>query len=162
MTSFALKWLIQNCETPSSVDIALQAIAGASSRIPLEPLESCQATLRILQRLVSSNPDNATKADTKLYSRALAVLGSRRDINQDARENREMGDIQVAVWDLKSEHERRVVDLIQNTEFSPNRDNLEALRDDEPASRAFDSIINRIVEHINSGSSKYSQAALQS
>ncbi|KEP47736.1 putative transmembrane protein [Rhizoctonia solani 123E] len=70
MTSLALQWLIQNCETPNSVVIALQAISGASTKIPREPLESCQATLHILRRLASSSPEHGTESDTKLYTRA--------------------------------------------------------------------------------------------
>ncbi|KAG8732010.1 hypothetical protein FRC11_001109, partial [Ceratobasidium sp. 423] len=60
MKSLALKWLIQNCETPSSISIALQAIAGASSRIPTQPLRECEATLHILRRLAlnsTASPD---------------------------------------------------------------------------------------------------------
>ncbi|KAH7325345.1 hypothetical protein B0J17DRAFT_682002 [Rhizoctonia solani] len=38
-TSEALKWLIENCENPDSTSIGLQAISGATSQLPREPLQ---------------------------------------------------------------------------------------------------------------------------
>ncbi|EUC55384.1 transmembrane protein, putative [Rhizoctonia solani AG-3 Rhs1AP] len=54
MTSLAVKWLIQTCNTPGSVAIALQAIAGASPRIPKGATGS-----------MSSNPAYTTAAGVK-------------------------------------------------------------------------------------------------
>ncbi|CAE6454397.1 unnamed protein product, partial [Rhizoctonia solani] len=124
MTSLALQWLIQNCETPNSVVIALQAISGASTKIPREPLESCQATLHILRRLASSSPEHGTESDTKLYTRALAVLGSR---NETPSESSGIEDVEVLLRELQSENERQVVDLINSTQFEPTKDNIRAL-----------------------------------
>ncbi|CAE6522286.1 unnamed protein product [Rhizoctonia solani] len=180
MISLALQWLIQNCETPSSVAIALQAIAGASSRIPIQPLTSCQATLQIFRRLVSSGPDSQTKAVTELYTRALWFLESgikssrELDREQDVLRNQHMEvrpeiesskqteAIEVMIWDLKAEHERKVVELINSTQMSPTKENIEALSigstatslglrllkgDTKPGCEAFDSIIKRLYDH---------------
>ncbi|CAE6520752.1 unnamed protein product [Rhizoctonia solani] len=179
MISLALQWLIQNCETPSSVAIALQAIAGASSRIPPKPLISCQATLKIFQRLVSSGPDSQTKADAELYTRALWFLESGIKSSQefkrahDVLRNQRVEDdpeiestkqtegIEVMIWDLKAEHERQVVELINTTQMSPTKGNIEALSigstatslglrllkgDTKPGCEAFESIIKRLYD----------------
>ncbi|CAE6450424.1 unnamed protein product [Rhizoctonia solani] len=177
MTSLAVKWLIQTCNTPGSVAIALQAIAGASPRIPKEPLEACQATLHILRRLVSSNPDDRTESENLLYSRALTVLGSHDTSSQSTPEGSTIGDIEVAIWDLKSEVERQVVELINNTDFSPTEDNLGALKigntatslslrllkgADQTASETFHSVISLLSDHIESENTKFYQATLLS
>ncbi|CUA70792.1 Vascular endothelial growth factor receptor 2 [Rhizoctonia solani] len=173
--SLALQWLIQNCETPSSVAIALQAIAGASSRIPIEPLISCQATLQIFRRLVSSSPGSQTKADTELYTRALSFLesGIKLDRGQDIlviqpveddpeiESSKQTEGIEVILWDLKAEHERQVVELINSTQILPTKQNIEALSiggtatslglrllngDTKPGCDAFDSIITKLYD----------------
>ncbi|CAE6510329.1 unnamed protein product [Rhizoctonia solani] len=125
ITSLALRWLIQHCETPNSVAIALQAIAGASHRIPRQPLILCQATLQILRRLVASSPDIGVTSDT--YVRALKVLGSHPLLGPGNKESGHTDDIEVLIWDLKSAHEKQIVDLIQDMEFIPTEDNLTAL-----------------------------------
>ncbi|QRV94435.1 phenylalanine-tRNA ligase beta subunit [Ceratobasidium sp. AG-Ba] len=43
VTSQMLAWMIVNCEDTRSVDVALQAISGARSVFPLEPLKECDA-----------------------------------------------------------------------------------------------------------------------
>ncbi|EUC62838.1 transmembrane protein, putative [Rhizoctonia solani AG-3 Rhs1AP] len=123
ITSLALSWLISNCKTPSSVSIALQAIAGANGELPWEPLEQCQATLHILRRLVSSNLGNSeglSFVQTSLYSRALGFLGDQVGNTREL----ELG---VMVWDLQVENEKQVVRLITQEQFIPSDHNLQAL-----------------------------------
>ncbi|KAF8593992.1 hypothetical protein BDV93DRAFT_482115, partial [Ceratobasidium sp. AG-I] len=43
VTSRALGWLIVNCEVPTSVNTALQAIAGAAEGLDKTPLKDCEA-----------------------------------------------------------------------------------------------------------------------
>ncbi|CAE6448084.1 unnamed protein product [Rhizoctonia solani] len=176
VTSLALKWLIQNCETPASIAIALQAIAGASSRIPKEPLESCQATLHILRRIVISGTDADTRVNTKLYTRALTVLKSHTESAQDARNLHNGGDAEVSIWELKAENERQVVNLINSTKFSPTDENIQALnvgssaaslslrllrRQDQDAPTTFLDIMHRLFSQVQS-SDDLDPAALQS
>ncbi|CAE6489857.1 unnamed protein product [Rhizoctonia solani] len=131
VTSLALGWLIQNCETPNSVSIALQAIAGASQRIPREPLESCQATLQILRRLVSSTGAIGSSSETQLYVRALAFLSSHSSAHAEMGTDnyRDTEDLEVLIWEFKLMHENRVVELIthSNSIFLPTVNNLLAL-----------------------------------
>ncbi|QRV94412.1 transmembrane protein [Ceratobasidium sp. AG-Ba] len=47
VTSRMLAWMIVNCEDSRSVGVALQAISGARSALPLIPLEQCGAISRI-------------------------------------------------------------------------------------------------------------------
>ncbi|KAG8789306.1 hypothetical protein FRC12_013660 [Ceratobasidium sp. 428] len=85
-TSRALAWLIVNYEDPRSADIALQAIAGANSKLPYEPLGSCRAGPLIDQKLRScfsaritnqtlQLKDIALLEAASLYTRALSRLG---------------------------------------------------------------------------------------
>ncbi|CUA75593.1 Rab GTPase-binding effector protein 1 [Rhizoctonia solani] len=179
MISLALQWLIQNCETPSSIAIALQAVAGASSKLPAKPLISCQATLQIFRRLVSTSPDSQTKADAERYTRALrflesgiklgqqldreqGVLGNQRvEDDPEMESSRQTEGIEVMIWDLKAEHERQLVELINSTQILPTKENIEALSigstatslglrllkgDTKPGYEAFESIIKRLYD----------------
>lgn len=78
VTSLALSWLIKNCEVPQSVDVALQAIAGANKDFFRGPLQECNAAMEISRRLASSNlyKDNNAATIVRLYSRALSFLGT--------------------------------------------------------------------------------------
>ncbi|KAG8724840.1 hypothetical protein FRC09_013280 [Ceratobasidium sp. 395] len=51
LTSRAIAWLLENYEDTKSADIALQALAGASARLPMQPLVKCDAKTLLLQRL---------------------------------------------------------------------------------------------------------------
>ncbi|QRV79734.1 transmembrane protein [Ceratobasidium sp. AG-Ba] len=51
VTSQMLAWIITNCEDSRSVDVALQAIAGAGHELPYEPLAQCSARDLIIQRI---------------------------------------------------------------------------------------------------------------
>ncbi|KAG8687067.1 hypothetical protein FRC11_007861, partial [Ceratobasidium sp. 423] len=125
MTSLVLQWLVQNCETPGSITVALQAIAGAGPRIPRGPLESCHATMHILQRLASSS--YGTESDTKLYTRGLEVLGLHVKSNQEPQENSGTSNTEMIIWDLQSEHECLITNLINSLEFIPTKDSMMAL-----------------------------------
>ncbi|CAE6364835.1 unnamed protein product [Rhizoctonia solani] len=71
-TGRALHWMIVNCETPRSVDVALQSLAGAEWGLPRTMLERCDAWTLIRQRAESIDPagGNADVVNS-LYKRAL-------------------------------------------------------------------------------------------
>ncbi|KAL5637395.1 hypothetical protein ACGC1H_003981 [Rhizoctonia solani] len=71
-TSRALHWMIVNCETPRSVDVALQSLAGAERGLPSEMLEKCDAWSLIRHRMETINA-TGEKVDRAgvLYKRAL-------------------------------------------------------------------------------------------
>ncbi|CUA75555.1 Phenylalanine--tRNA ligase beta subunit [Rhizoctonia solani] len=71
-TGRALHWMIVNCETPRSVDVALQSLAGAEEGLPRTMLERCDAWTLIRQRAESIHPTagNADRVNS-LYKRAL-------------------------------------------------------------------------------------------
>ncbi|EUC56418.1 transmembrane protein, putative [Rhizoctonia solani AG-3 Rhs1AP] len=132
VTSNALYWLIRNCEVPSSVDIALQAIAGANQDLPRQPLEACKAALLISRRLVSGRPYKESATDRQridLYVSALSFLGSHSvSISQDVAPNSSANEVEVMIWDLQSENENEAASLITDGNFMPADHNLLALR----------------------------------
>ncbi|EUC62950.1 transmembrane protein, putative [Rhizoctonia solani AG-3 Rhs1AP] len=71
-TGKALHWLIVNCETPRSVDVALQSLAAADQELPPAMLERCDAWTLIRQRIDFVDPtgEQANPA-ILLYKRAL-------------------------------------------------------------------------------------------
>jgi hypothetical protein len=106
VTSRALRWLIDYCEDPQSVDVALQAIAGADKNLPLEPLMQCNARLMISRRLTAGS---AYAKDYDLmfrrYARALSCL-QQSDNSLDKKE-----------WtDDVQELRKKICDLQINTE----------------------------------------------
>ncbi|KAF8752469.1 hypothetical protein RHS01_07698 [Rhizoctonia solani] len=107
VASQAISWMITNCEVPRSVDVALQAIAGANKRLPREPLEDRAGT-----RLVS------------LYIRALFVLGSNAESMNDSHKD----ELEIMIRDLQAGSKNQVTNLITDGTFVPNSQNLEALR----------------------------------
>jgi hypothetical protein len=93
VTSRALSWMISNCETSNSVDITLQAIAGADHSLPCAPLLKCGAAAAVVQRLeacfssrqlsvtdegfaslVELGPESQTFRMAVLYARVLSFL----------------------------------------------------------------------------------------
>ncbi|CAE7151870.1 unnamed protein product [Rhizoctonia solani] len=125
--SEALSWIIKYCETPSSVEVALQAIAGASPIIPRKPLEDCQASMKILQRLVSSASYRGnTSAHLSLYARAYEFLSA--PAQEDTYNTKTAGDLEVMIWDLQSKNESYIARLITQSPLQPSLRNLEALR----------------------------------
>ncbi|CUA68276.1 Anaphase-promoting complex subunit 2 [Saccharomyces cerevisiae S288c] [Rhizoctonia solani] len=77
ITSRALRWLIETCENPKSVDIALQAIAGADEQLPLGPLKECNVPSILSRRLTTGSPhtrNSESKLAFQLYARALGFF----------------------------------------------------------------------------------------
>ncbi|CAE6417384.1 unnamed protein product [Rhizoctonia solani] len=133
ITSSALGWLIEHCEVPRSVEIALQAIAGASVRLPPEPLKKCKAALQISRRLVSGHLYKKTESGYEnpaisLYVRALSFMNSTPQDNLQPNSDADTRKMDVMVWDLQFENENRVAELIIEGHFEPDDRHLEALR----------------------------------
>ncbi|CUA77862.1 hypothetical protein RSOLAG22IIIB_06835 [Rhizoctonia solani] len=132
VTSNALCWVIRNCEVPGSVDIALQAIAGANRDLPRQPLEACKAALLISRRLVSCRLYKESATDRQridLYVRALSFLGSHSaSTSQDVAFKSSINEAEVMIWDLQSENENEAASLIIDGNFMPGDHNLQALR----------------------------------
>ncbi|CEL53749.1 hypothetical protein RSOLAG1IB_11486 [Rhizoctonia solani AG-1 IB] len=105
--SRSLSWLIQHCETPSSVAIALQAVAGANRKVPVGPLKECKSSEEILKRLVSSPSGQKAAQEATLYARALRFLVSRSLPNPQRDESGGGGkeDAAVMIWELKLQRE---------------------------------------------------------
>ncbi|KAG9076192.1 hypothetical protein FS749_012066 [Ceratobasidium sp. UAMH 11750] len=119
LSSRALSWLIVNYGDTNSLNIALQAIAGADHRLPLGPLEECQAPKLLVQRLencCATRPKtgeyflkdgNLLEAAT-LYSRALGIITSG---------GVSLGDSLSANWQM-----RCVIDYgLDSPSFNPNK-----------------------------------------
>ncbi|CEL63373.1 hypothetical protein RSOLAG1IB_10709 [Rhizoctonia solani AG-1 IB] len=128
--SYSLYWLIKHCETPSSVAVALQAIAGATRKIPKDPLEECKSSNEILKRLVSSPSGPKAAQEASLYARALRFLVSSTssDLQQNESSSGEKQDVAVMIWDLKLKNEKELVNLISDGRFVATEQNMEALR----------------------------------
>ncbi|CUA74164.1 glutamine synthetase [Rhizoctonia solani] len=131
--SLALKWLIENCETPSAVNIALQSIAGASQNVDKQPLIDSQATVQILQRMVSSDTSNKENGSIILYKRALQFLGSNSGGALDLNSTQD-SDIGAMFWYLNLQSERHIAEIMKNSgktvksRFQPSQHNLEAIK----------------------------------
>ncbi|KAG8789791.1 hypothetical protein FRC12_013214 [Ceratobasidium sp. 428] len=76
VTSQMLAWLIANCENSRSVDIALQAIAGADDSLPGKPLAECRALKLVLIRLETCTKSDSISSAALQYYRASGVLAS--------------------------------------------------------------------------------------
>ncbi|CCO34211.1 hypothetical protein BN14_08305 [Rhizoctonia solani AG-1 IB] len=124
MTSHALNWLIATCEAPELVAVALQAISGASSHLPIKPLEECNAKLRILRILTTSRSRRSSDSDIQRYARALRFLDRSSDGGSAGGED----ELEVMIWDLHRRNENYVSDLVTKTYFYPIDENLAALR----------------------------------
>ncbi|KAF8668369.1 hypothetical protein RHS04_09006 [Rhizoctonia solani] len=133
VTSHCLHWLIQDCETPSSTAVALQAIAGAASNIPLDPLKDCDASFKILQRLVSGGSGPTAAYDASLYARALSALTTLSQFNSE-KASTSTEDLAVMIWNLKLQYEHNLTVMIGNGEFVATKKNLEALQTGNSAS----------------------------
>ncbi|KAG8762722.1 hypothetical protein FRC12_008893 [Ceratobasidium sp. 428] len=76
VTSRALAWLIVNYEDIKSADIALQAIAGATAKLPMFPLRLCNAPLLLSERLQSCFGTRQTTGEMYLKDRSLLEAAS--------------------------------------------------------------------------------------
>ncbi|CAE6463048.1 unnamed protein product, partial [Rhizoctonia solani] len=178
VASLALRWLIQNCENASSVDTALQAIAGASAKIPKEPLESCHAALHIVRRLASDPDTEEAERNNQLYTRALTILGSGSRGGKGAKgSTANVSSAEVTLRNFQPEHERQIDDLITSTDFSPTTYNLDALTlgsnaaslnfrllkgEDTDAADIFAKLTGFLLDHIGSTVKQLNSAALRS
>ncbi|CAE6421870.1 unnamed protein product, partial [Rhizoctonia solani] len=73
VTASALRWMIETCETPRSVDVALQSLAAAEEGLPGDTLQKCNAWTMIKRRFESidrSEQSEQTRA-ADLYKRGL-------------------------------------------------------------------------------------------
>ncbi|EUC55183.1 transmembrane protein, putative, partial [Rhizoctonia solani AG-3 Rhs1AP] len=114
ITSRALRWLIETCEDPRSVDIALQAIAGAEETLPLEPLKECNAPLMISRRLT------AGKCAYQDSSGASASEAKPRSCDPE--------ELWIKVRKLQNSTERELDVHLTNQELYLTEDNLLALQ----------------------------------
>ncbi|CUA76469.1 RNA-directed RNA polymerase L [Rhizoctonia solani] len=74
VTSRALQWMIVTCETPRSVDVALQSLAAADENLPPNELEKINAWAMVKQRLESTDifkQSEESCGEGALYKRAL-------------------------------------------------------------------------------------------
>ncbi|CAE6444288.1 unnamed protein product [Rhizoctonia solani] len=128
--SYSLHWLIKFCETPSSVAIALQAIAGATCKIQKGPLEECESLKKILKRLVSSPSGPKAAQEASLYARALQFLvsSSSSDVQQNGSSSGKKQDVAVMIWDLKLQNEEELMGVLSDGTFAATDQNMEALR----------------------------------
>ncbi|KEP48012.1 putative transmembrane protein [Rhizoctonia solani 123E] len=77
----ALHWMIANCETPRSVDVALQSLAAADEKVSATKLEEVNAWSIIKQRVESSGvseQSEQSRAASRLYKRALEAIPATR------------------------------------------------------------------------------------
>ncbi|CEL63370.1 hypothetical protein RSOLAG1IB_10706 [Rhizoctonia solani AG-1 IB] len=175
--SYSLHWLIKHCETPSSVAVALQAIAGATGKIPKGPLQDCQSSAKILQRLVSSPSGSQTVQDALRYARALQFLSSGSTSHTEKQWEDRKEDAAAMVWELKLQHERNLVKTIGDGTFVATEQNLEALRignsasshtlrllqgDSQDAKDTMIAITDQLSNHALSGYRPLHPAAVQS
>ncbi|QRV94374.1 transmembrane protein [Ceratobasidium sp. AG-Ba] len=86
-TSQMLAWMIQNCEDPKSVEVALQAIGDARYDLPPKPLLECKGLELVLARLkayanshknskMALLNEQSTVVAVNKYCRAYAILQS--------------------------------------------------------------------------------------
>ncbi|KAG8756281.1 hypothetical protein FRC11_005448, partial [Ceratobasidium sp. 423] len=132
ITSRALRWLIETCEDPRSVDIALQAIAGADETLPLSPLKECNAPLMISRRLTAGSAHTKTtqfKHVFQLYARALSCFQPSGGNVTDAKPRTcDPEELWIKVRKLQNSTERELDVHLTNQELDPTEDNLLALQ----------------------------------
>ncbi|EUC58854.1 transmembrane protein, putative, partial [Rhizoctonia solani AG-3 Rhs1AP] len=73
VTTSALRWMIENCETPRSVDTALQSLAAADGNLPSESLDQLNVWMTIKRRFeaMKAPEQSGEKRVEQLYKRAL-------------------------------------------------------------------------------------------
>ncbi|KAJ1302240.1 hypothetical protein OPQ81_001061 [Rhizoctonia solani] len=131
ITSRALRWLIETCEDPRSVDLALQAIAGADETLPLDPLKACNAPLMISRRLTAGSVHTKTsdfKHVFQLYARALSCFQPSANTTDAKPRSCDPEELWIKVRKLQNSTERELDVHLTNQELSPTEDNLLALQ----------------------------------
>ncbi|EUC59575.1 transmembrane protein, putative, partial [Rhizoctonia solani AG-3 Rhs1AP] len=81
-TAKSLVWMIENCETPRSVDVALQSLAGATKGMPYKPLAEWDVWTMIKRRLGAQDPSAQNAAKNRgdsAHAKALLSVTSCRD-----------------------------------------------------------------------------------
>lgn len=110
-TSQALSWLVNNCETPRSIDVALQSVAGASDDLPVDILESCGIPKMIRQRFTSADARRSNSDQSLvLYSRALLFLEGLKhpEYSITMAGRLETGRLEILLWSLQFQVHRYV------------------------------------------------------
>ncbi|KAF8744447.1 hypothetical protein RHS02_01612, partial [Rhizoctonia solani] len=75
ITAKALNWMIGNCQTPRSVDVALQSLAGATKDLPWDTLADSGIWSMIRHRLGTNDPfSHYSDLGTATYARALQQI----------------------------------------------------------------------------------------
>ncbi|KAG8792795.1 hypothetical protein FRC12_004817 [Ceratobasidium sp. 428] len=110
ITSQAIHWIITSCKIPESVDIALQAIAGATSSLPRDPLVECGAETLICQRLTSQSCYSRNSGATiSLFTRALSFLRQNTPDRHSSNVSSSQGILEVRLWEMQSKSEQYAV-----------------------------------------------------
>ncbi|CAE6473726.1 unnamed protein product [Rhizoctonia solani] len=81
-TAKALHWMIENCETPRSVDVALQSLAGATKDMPYKRLVEWDIWTMMRRRLGAKDQfdwDASSDPGDTIHARALHAVTSCRD-----------------------------------------------------------------------------------
>ncbi|CEL63393.1 hypothetical protein RSOLAG1IB_10729 [Rhizoctonia solani AG-1 IB] len=120
----------RHCETPSSKAVALQAIAGATRKIPKQPLEERKSSKNILKRLVSTVSGSKAAQKASSYARALRFLvsSSPSDLQKNESSSGEKQDVAVMIRELELQNEKELVGVISGGKFAATEQNVEALR----------------------------------
>ncbi|KAH7325474.1 hypothetical protein B0J17DRAFT_722934 [Rhizoctonia solani] len=85
VTARALNWMIVNCETPRSVDIALQSLAAAGENLPPTVLDEYGAwsLVKLRHESVDMSEQSGHNRASNLYKRALEAYPlARRKVNK--------------------------------------------------------------------------------
>ncbi|CAE6456626.1 unnamed protein product [Rhizoctonia solani] len=83
-TAKALYWMIENCETPRSVDVALQSLAGATKGMPYKLIAEWDIWTTMRRRLGAQDPfaqDAGSDPGDTIHARALHAVTRFRDNN---------------------------------------------------------------------------------
>ncbi|KAF8682374.1 Fusaric acid resistance protein-like [Rhizoctonia solani] len=127
----ALAWLIETCEEPRSVDIALQAIAGAHEINPVHQklLRDQGADILIYKRLIAINPYVRNHARLQeLYSRAYSFFhrsSDTKNYNESIHQNKKL---RSKLYKLGNYVQRQTFQHVSSVSFIPSTHNIEALR----------------------------------
>ncbi|KAB5590717.1 Ribonuclease [Ceratobasidium theobromae] len=131
VSSRALQWMIETCEDPQSVDIALQAIAGAAPGFPKPELETCEANKMIRKRLIAGSLYSKNYERVfELYARALAFFQPPSSDKTKQEENNQAKELQRKIRALQTSTETKVANSLTRIGevFIPSANNLMALR----------------------------------
>ena len=73
-TAKALGWMIEHCETPRSVEVALQSLAGATKSLPQYLLVQWDVWTLIKRRLVAQDPRGGDMGRDRSYAAHTKAL----------------------------------------------------------------------------------------